>query len=135
MTRTILVFALCAAVTVPVAAGTEATAALQPTPEEAAEISSKRTMGMVKLVVGGILAVSGVSWMAAGATTVTWAGERKYAAVPLAIGGGMGAGGIWLIFSGVRDRAEAARIEAAARQSIGFAPVRGGGAVSFQRVW
>ena len=47
------------------------------------------------------------------------------------LGAGLGGGGAWLIYDGMKDRSEAAEMEASS--SLNFAPTRGGGAVTFSR--
>ena len=99
----------------------------------AREIESKRTIGLVKIIIGSICAVSGVSWLAAGGSAATIDGARGYAASTLIIGAGLGGGGAWLIYDGVQDRADAAQLEGSA--SLNFAPTTGGGLVTFSRGW
>ncbi len=87
--------------------------ALAQSGSNAREIESKRTMGLVKIIIGGLCAVSGISWL----TT----GEAKY----MVVGAGLGGGGAWLIYDGVQDRADAAELEASG--SLNFAPMLAGG--------
>lgn len=99
----------------------------------AREIESKRTMGLVKIIIGSISAVSGIGWLAAGGSAATVDGLGGYAASTVIIGAGLGGGGAWLIYDGVQDRADAAQMEGSA--SLGFVPATGGGLVTFSRGW
>ena len=99
----------------------------------AREIESKRTMGLVKIIIGSICAIGGVSYMAAGGQVATIDGGGGIGATAMVIGAGLGGGGAWLIYDGVQDRGEAAEMSAAS--SLNFAPTRGGGAVIFSRGW
>ena len=107
----------------------------QQSPADAAEISSKRTMGLVKIVIGSLVAVTGVSYLALGGTAATELDDGGgFAAKAVIMGGALGGGGAWLIYSGVQDRADAAAMAAGA-PSLNFAPVRGGVSVNFSRAW
>ena len=108
------------------------TAALQ-SQSSAREIESKRTMGLVKIIIGSVCAIGGVSYLAAGGTVATVDGGGRIGTAAMVIGGGLAAGGGYLIYNGVQDRAEAA--EMSASSSVNFAAMRGGGAVTFSRGW
>lgn len=99
----------------------------------AREIESKRTMGLVKIIIGSVCAIGGVSYLAAGGQVATIDGGGRVGATAMVIGAGLGGAGAWLIYDGVQDRAEAAELESSA--SLSFTPLRGGGGVFLSRGW
>ena len=113
-------------------AGVNAAVAVQ-SGSNAGEISSKRTMGLVKIIGGSVLALMGVGNMVGGGWVATQEGGGGIGATAMVLGAGLGGGGAWLIYDGVKDRSEAAEMEA--NSSLNFAPTRGGGAVTFSRGW
>ena len=99
----------------------------------AGEIDRKRTMGLVKIIGGSVLALMGVGNMVGGGWVATQEGGGGVGATAMVLGAGLGGGGAWLIYDGMNDRSEAAEMEA--NSSLNFAPLRGGGGVTFSRGW
>ena len=122
--------------------------AVEQTPEATAqEIESKRTTGLVKILIGAGAALTGVSWMAVGGSAVS-VGATEAGSTHLIIGAALAGGGGYLIYDGMGDRADAAALAAGANPSanlafiplprgsaVGFQPLPRGAAVGFRKAW